>query len=152
MSESGPARSAATRTARMVPTQFIRFVVVGLGLNAALYVVYLLLTWRILGSETAMTITFGLGVLLSFLANRNITFRHSGRHFPALRRFLVLYAIIYSINFVALWFFSGRLGVPHQMVQGVAILVLPLLAFVLQRYWVFPAAAGSTGQAAPEDQ
>jgi putative flippase GtrA len=41
-----------------------------------------------MGSETAMTITFSVGTLLSFLANRSLTFRHRGDKLAALRRFL----------------------------------------------------------------
>jgi putative flippase GtrA len=132
----------------MVRAQFIRYVLVGLGLNAALYATYLLLTWRIMGSEAAMTITFSVGTLLSFLTNRNLTFRHRGDLLAALRRFLACYAILYLMDFVALWVFAGQMGVPHQIVQGCLILVLPLLAFIMQRYWVFPAAAGTVGRIA----
>jgi putative flippase GtrA len=131
-----------------VRAQFIRYVLVGLGLNAALYVTYLLLTWRIMGSEAAMTITFSVGVLLSFLANRRITFRHRGDQLAALLRFLACYAILYLIDFIALWVFAGRMGFAHQIVQGGVILVLPLLAFTIQKYWVFPAAAGTVGRVA----
>jgi putative flippase GtrA len=133
----------------MVSAQFVRYVLVGLGLNAALYAMYLLLTWRIMGSEAAMTITLGVGTLLSFLANRSLTFRHRGDRHAALRRFLACYAIIYVIDFIVLWVFAGQMGIPHQIVQGCAILVLPLLAFMMQKYWVFPASGGTVGRIAP---
>lgn len=122
----------------MVGTQFIRYILVGLGLNASLYAAYLLLTWRALGSEAAMTVTFSLGVLLTFLAHRKITFRHQGDKFVALRRFLVCYAFLYSINFLALWYVSGKMRLPHQIVQATAIIVLALLAFTAQKFWIFP--------------
>jgi putative flippase GtrA len=95
-----------------------------------------------------MTITFSVGVLLSFLANRRITFRHRGDQLAALLRFLACYAILYLIDFIALWVFAGRMGFAHQIVQGGVILVLPLLAFTIQKYWVFPAAAGTVGRVA----
>jgi putative flippase GtrA len=141
--------SHAVRIMHMVRAQFMRYVLVGLGLNAALYAMYLLLTWRIMGNEAAMTITLGVGTLLSFLANRRVTFRHRGDRLAALRRFLACYAIIYLIDFIALWVLAGQMGFPHQIVQGCAILVLPLLAFMMQRYWVFPASAGTVGRIAP---
>jgi len=127
----------------MIRQQFIYYAAIGLGLNATLYAAYLLLTWRWMGSEAAMTITFSTGVLLAFFANRNLTFRHSGSHLPALLRYLTCYAILYVIDFAALWFFSEQLGFAHQIVQGCVILVLPPLAFVMQKYWVFTAAAAS---------
>ncbi len=132
----------------MVRAQFIRYVLVGVVVNAALYGTYLLLTWWILGSKTAMTITFSVGLLLSFLANRRLTFRHRGDEIAALGRFLACYAIVYLIDFIALWVFAGHLRVPHQIVQGCAVLTLPLPAFMMQKYWVFPAATRTVGQAA----
>jgi putative flippase GtrA len=126
---------------RMIRAQFLRFVAVGFTLNAALYAGYLLLTWKGIGHEAAMTITFCLGTLLSFIANRNFTFRYSGNYSWALLRFLECYIILYMLNFVGLWFFVGRLGIAHQIVQGGAVLVIALLAFLLQRYWVFCLAA-----------
>jgi putative flippase GtrA len=128
---------------QMVRAQFIHYVFIGVVLNAALYGTYLLLTWRILGSKTAMTITFSVGLLLSFLANRILTFRHRGDRLVALRRFLACYAILYLIDFITLWMFAGKMGVPHQIVQGCVVLLLPLLAFTMQNYWVFPDAAGT---------
>lgn len=126
----------------MIRTQFVRYVAIGLGLNATLYIAYLLLSWLVIGSRGAMTITFSVGMLLSFIANRNLTFRHRGDHLGALLRFIVCYAILYTVNFIALWAFAERMGVAHQIVQGGVILVLPLFAFALQKYWVFPNAAG----------
>lgn len=126
----------------MMCVQFTRFVAVGVGLNASLYVAYLLLTWLGMGHEAAMTITFCLGALLGFFFNRNLTFRHRGDYRAALLRFMECYAILYMINFAALWFFAGRMGIAHQIVQGGAVLVIALLAFVLQRYWVFRPTTG----------
>lgn len=129
----------------MIRAQFIRFVLVGLGLNAALYGTYLLLTWWILRSEVAMTITFSVGVLFSFLAHRSVTFRHRGDRFAALRRFLACYVILYLINLTALWLFADRMGIPHQLVQGCMALVVALLAFIVQKYWVFREISDATG-------
>lgn len=130
----------------MVRAQFIRFVLVGLGLNAVLYATYLLLTRWVMGFESAMTIIFSVGVLLSFLAHRSVTFRHRSDAFTALRRFLACYAILYLVNFIALWLFADRMGIPHQLVQGCMALVVALVAFIVQKYWVFRATADTAGQ------
>jgi putative flippase GtrA len=130
----------------MIRAQFIRYAAIGLGLNATLYAAYLLLTWLVMGSRSAMTITFCTGMVLSFVANRNLTFRHRGDHLGALLRFIASYAILYAINFAALWVLAERMGVAHQIVQGGVILALPLFAFALQKCWVFPAGAA---EAAP---
>lgn len=131
----------------MTHAQFARYVAIGLGLNAALYLAYLLLSWRVMGSRSAMTITFSVGVLLSFVANRNLTFRHRGNHLAALSRFFACYAMLYTLNFVALWGFAEQMGIEHQIVQGGAILALSLLAFAMQKYWVFSDATHITSLA-----
>jgi len=125
----------------MIGAQLIRFVFVGAVVNVALYAMYLLLSWRTLGSEAAMTVTFCLGVLLSFLANRKLTFQHHGRHVGPLLRFGLCYTVMYIANFAILWFFALRLGFPHQLVQACAMAVLAVASFVSQKYWVFRATA-----------
>jgi putative flippase GtrA len=126
----------------MIRQQFIRYVAIGLVLNAAFFGLYLLLTWSVMGTQAAMTITFSIGMLLSFIANRAVTFRHSGNRLGALLRFITCYAVLYLANSAALMVFAGRMGIAHQVVQAGAVLTLPLLAFGLQKYWVFAADAG----------
>ena len=93
---------------RMVRVHFMRCVLVGLGLNAALYATYFSLTWRLMGSEAAMTIMFTVGTVLSFLAHRSLTFRHRGDQLAALRRFLACYAVPDLTDLIALWVVAGQ--------------------------------------------
>ncbi len=123
----------------MIRQQFVRYAVIGLALNATLYGAYLLLTQTLMGSRAAMTLTYCAGVLLGFMLNRSITFRYHGRDAGALLRYVASYVIGYAINFAALWIFVSRLGIAHQIVQGIVILTLPVVLFALQRYWVFSA-------------
>jgi putative flippase GtrA len=123
---------------RMMHYQFIRYGVIGLGLNAAGYAAYLTLTHTVLGSRSAMTITYFFGVLIGFLLNRRITFRFDGDSRQALMRYIGAYAIGYGINFAGLWLFADYYGVPHEIVQGAVMVVLVVVLFLLQRYWVFP--------------
>ena len=136
----------------MIRIQFVRYVAIGLALNGALYVAYLLLSSQVTSSRGAMTITFAAGTLLSFIANRNLTFGHRGDQWRALLRFVACYAGLYIINFAALWIVAERIGVPHQIVQAGTILSLPLISFVIQKYWVFPAVAGAAPIAAGAGQ
>jgi len=119
--------------------QFIRYGVIGLGLNAAGYAAYLLLTHTLLGSRSAMTITYCSGVLIGYLLNRRITFRFDGDSRWALLRYVGAYAMGYGINFAGLWLFVDYYGAPHEIVQGGIMSVLVVVLFLLQRYWVFPA-------------
>jgi len=122
----------------MIRQQFIRYAVIGLGLNATLYGAYLLLTHTLMGSRAAMTVTYCSGVLIGFLLNRKITFCYDGGNYGALLRYAATYGIGYAINFAALWLLVDCAGFAHEIVQGSVTLTLPIVLFTLQKYWVFP--------------
>jgi putative flippase GtrA len=122
----------------MIRQQFIRYVAIGLVVNAALYGAYLLLTHTLMGSRTAMTLTYGSSVLIGFVLNRKITFRYHGSNVGALLRYFVSYLIGYVINLTALWLLVDHAGIAHEVVQGGMIVLLAIVLFALQRYWVFP--------------
>ncbi len=124
--------------------QFIRYATVGLGSNIVLYLAYLALTAAGIDSKLAMTLLYVLGVVQTFAFNKRWSFRHGGVRGATFVRYCASYALGYLINLGVLLVFVDRLGYPHQAVQGVMILALAILLFLLQKYWVFrPTAASS---------
>lgn len=117
--------------------QLLRYTVVGLGSNVALYAGYLLATSLGMGHKTAMTLLYATGILVTFLFNRNWTFRDRGNKPGAFIRYIVIYGLGYLVNFAGLYLFVDKIGYPHQIVQGILILFVAMLLFLLQRYWVF---------------
>lgn len=117
--------------------QFVRWAIIGVVLNASLYVAYLLLTSWGMGSRPAMTLTYVTGVLLGFALNRSITFRFRGGQIGALARYLASYAIGYAIDFGGLWLLVDQAGFRHQWVQAFLTVAIALILFALQRAWVF---------------
>ena len=120
-----------------IHVQFARYAVVGLASNAIGYLLYLLITRLGVGHKTAMTGLYALGVLQTFVFNRSWSFRHRGRVAAAAIRYALAYAAGYVINLVALLVLVDRWHLPHELVQGGAIVFLAVLLFLLQRYWVF---------------
>jgi putative flippase GtrA len=118
--------------------QFFRYAVVGLASNLVNYLLYLLVTWFGLGPKTSMTWLYLLGVLQTFVFNKKWSFRFPGAAAPALVRYAAAYAVGYVVNFLALMLLVDQVGLPHQLVQGVMILVVAVMLFLAQRYWVFP--------------
>ena len=118
--------------------QFLRYALVGLASNLILYLAYLGLTALALGPKTAMSLLYALGVAQTFLFNRKWSFRHAGGLHGAFARYVAAYAFGYLLNLAALWLAVDRLSLPHEIVQGVMILSLAILLFLLQKYWVFP--------------
>ena len=119
------------------PWQFIRYLVVGLASNAVIYVGYLLLTQLGMGSKLAMSLLYGVGVLQTFVFNKKWSFRFEGAAAPALVRYATVYALGYFIQFLSLALLVDRMGLPHQWVMGVLILIVAMFLFLAQKLWVF---------------
>lgn len=90
-----------------------------------------------MGHKLAMTLIYVTGVCLTFLVNKNWTFSHQGRYREAFAGYGLIYLLGYVINFGALYLFVDILGYRHEWVQGVMILAIAALMFLLQRYFVF---------------
>ncbi len=120
-----------------ISAQFLRYAVVGLVSNGVLYLAYLALTWAGMGHKTAMTLLYAVGVIQTFVFNRNWSFRHGGAASPAMLRYFAVYGFGYALNFFVLLVLVDYLRLPPEIVQGVMIFALAVMLFLLQRYWVF---------------
>lgn len=121
------------------PLQIMQFGIIGLLTNGALYAVYLLLSRLAFQPLVAMTITFALGVALSWLLNGLITFRaHLTRGSGF--RMMMAYLGAYLSNLALLWLAVHVFSLPHQWIQLVIIILLAILLFALQKFWIFSAA------------
>lgn len=132
------------KTEHSTLAQLVRFGIVGVVSNGALFVFYLVMTRHGLGPKIAMSIAYGIGVAQTFLFNRRWTFRHRGAVSAAFVRYCATYGIGYLTNLVTLAVLVDVAGWPHEWVQGAMILCIAVLVFLLQKYWVFrPAPAAS---------
>ena len=122
-------------------SQFARYASVGMISNAIGYLIYIALTQVGFGSKTAMSLTYGFGVMQTFIFNRGWSFRFVGAVKPAFVRYVIAYAFGYVINLIALILLVDQAGLPHQLVQGVMILLVAAMLFLIHRYWVFPHAS-----------
>ena len=117
--------------------QFSRYAIVGLVSNAMLFVLYLALTGLGLGHKLSMTACFIIGVIQTFLFNKNWTFSYGFDFGGSFLRYWAGYLSAYVINLIMLFVFVDYMQFPHQIVQGVAIILLALYLFLLQKVWVF---------------
>ena len=115
----------------------IRFGVIGLTSNLVLYLLYLELTYLGLGHKFSMSLLYIVAVLQTFVLNKNWTFSHRGHLSATFMRYISLYAVGYLINLGVLIVMVDRLGYSHKWVQGMTVLVVAVLLFVMQKAWVF---------------
>lgn len=117
--------------------QLIRFAAVGLLSNALLYFLYLVLTREGMPHLVAMTSLYMLGVLQTFLVNKHWTFRHRGSANRSLIRYFTAYFGCYILNLCILHFLVDSYGFPHEIIQAVAIVIIAIMLFAIQKLWVF---------------
>lgn len=90
-----------------------------------------------MGHKTSMTLLYVVGVLQTFLFNKRWTFSHDGAHRGPFIRYLLAYLFGYLFNLAVLLVLVDWMRWPHQFVQGVVIIILAAMLFLLQKYWVF---------------
>lgn len=117
--------------------QFFRYAFVGLVSNAAIYALYVVLTNLGMGPKLAMSLLYFVGVLQTFVFNRQWSFQFDGPTTPALVRYFLAYVVGYGLQFLALVLLVDRMGLPHQWVMGFLILLIALFLFVAQKFWIF---------------
>ncbi|MET1154659.1 GtrA family protein [Arthrobacter sp.] len=115
----------------------LKFAVVGVINNAIGYGTFVVLSLAGMPAIAAMTISYSLGMAVSFAGNRKWTFGHEGRMAPALLRFLAVNAVGYTINFTILKLFVEGSGFPQIPVQLVAVGLVAVVTFLLMRLWAF---------------
>lgn len=115
----------------------LRYGIVGLASNGAGYLAYLGLTAVGLPPKLSMTALYATATAIAFFGNRRFTFGDDGRIGPAALRFALVYLTGWVVNLCLLLVFVDHLGHPHWLVQGIAILVVAAMLFVLQRRFVF---------------
>ena len=117
--------------------QLIRYGLVGIVSNFAIYFIYLLLTYLGVEPKLAMTLVYIIGASIGFLGNRKWTFAHRGDFTSVALRYVLAHLLGYLLNFLLLFTFVDQLGYAHQLVQAVAIIIVAGFLFIVFKYFVF---------------
>lgn len=117
--------------------QLFRYGLVGVVINMAGYMMYLLVTY--LGGEPKITMSalYGVVLVLGFLLNREFTFAHKGSKSRAFFRYIIVYGIGYIINLSFLIVLADSMGFAHQFVQLGAMAFLVFYFFIALKYFTF---------------
>lgn len=122
---------------RRQAASFVRFAIVGVCSNGALYLAYIGLSLAGMGHKTAMTVTFVLGILVTFALNRSWSFQSTRPAGGAFVRYAATYIFGYAVNLLALLLLVDLAGFPHQLVQALMVVLVATMMFIMQRRWVF---------------
>jgi len=117
--------------------QVCKYALVGALSNGAGYLFYLLATSIGVMPKLAMTSLYFISAMLSFWGNRKLTFSYKGKVVGSGVRYLIVHTLGYLLNLIILIIFVDKLGYPHQLVQGVAILIVAGFLFISFKFFVF---------------
>lgn len=117
--------------------QFFRYGLMGVAINLAGYLVYLLVTFLGVTPKITMSLLYIAGAAAGYWGNRKLTFMHHGSMLGSGMRYMVAHGIGYLINLTILMVFVDRLGFAHQWVQAVAIFIVAGYLFMAFKFFVF---------------
>src|SRR5690606_28310214 len=103
--------------------QLVRYGLVGVGINAALYALYLLFVFAEVEPKAAMSIVYVIGLAIGFYGHRKLTFSHTKNFGLAIARYLIAHIGGYAINFSLLVVFVDYMNLSHALVQGISIFI-----------------------------
>lgn len=120
----------------MPSSQLVRFLLVG-GLNTAVgYALFAVFVWAGLPYPLAIGLATVLGVAFNFQSTGRLVF--GGAPLSQLGRFVAAYGVVYLLNVGAVALLL-RSGLNVYLANALVILPLALVAFALQRRFVFAA-------------
>lgn len=130
-----PLRSALTA---YLPAELAGFLLVGVantlvGLSAIYFI-----KWLGAGGDVfANACGYAIGLSVSFILNRNWTFRHSGTMLPAAVRFFIVFAIAYSANLATVLTLVHQFGINGYVAQSLGVPPYTVLFYLGSRYFAF---------------
>lgn len=124
--------------------QLFSYALIGVLTNVLGYALYLLLTYLWGAPKITMTALYFVGASIGFFANRRFTFRHDGHIGVTGVRYLLAQVAGYLLNLVLLLLFVDWLGLAHQIVQAIAIVLVAIFLFVMLRFFVFAQSAAES--------
>ena len=116
----------------------IKFLLAGTANSAVgLSVIYAAKWLAHCGDVLANALGYGVGLLMSFLLNKNWTFGYNGPAGRAMSRFLLVFALAYALNLASVLLAIRYLGLGGYLAQALGIVPYTVFGFLASRYYVF---------------
>ena len=122
---------------RLIYKQSAKYLAVGGLLNCLAYSLYLATTLTGASPSVSMSIIYVITSVTTYIANRSWTFQSDAILSKSALRYCAIQIIGYLTNLGMLVILPRVLGFPHQTIQLLAIFVVSIELFVLNKYYVF---------------
>jgi putative flippase GtrA len=118
--------------------QFSRFLVVGVFNTFLGYcVIFACMYWARMSPEASNVTGYAIGLVASYLLNKNYTFNSRRRQGSEIIRFLVVFIIAYASNLAALSILIHRVGVHEGISQILAGIIYVIASYLMNKHYVF---------------
>jgi putative flippase GtrA len=118
--------------------QLARFLSVGVANTVVgLGTIWALIGWGGWADGPANLAGYMVGLVCSFVLNRRWTFAHEGSWWPALCRFVLVFAVAYAANLVAFFALRDGFSVNPYLAHALATVPYTLLFFIGSRLFAF---------------
>ncbi|MBT3538542.1 GtrA family protein [Candidatus Parcubacteria bacterium] len=123
---------------RFLNRQFIMFVVIG-SINTALgYGVYIACLYFLsMHYALALVVEYIFGIINSYIWNRRFTFRSKKQHSETFGKFVMVYVVMFLLNYIFLYIFIDILHWHVAASQIVALMLIVPITFVAHKSWSF---------------
>lgn len=127
---------------RLIASRFLVFLIVG-GFNTLFGYALFAVLFRVgqLHYNVALLMAYSVGVFLSFATHKRFTYEHTyqkSRDTAAgFMKYVSTYIALFGVNVVLLSVLVQVWALDPLLGQIIAIVVITLLTFVIQKYWVF---------------
>lgn len=117
----------------------IRFVIVGIGNMGIRYLLFVLLGlfFTVRHYQAVLFFSWFLSSFTAFLAYKFLVFRTAGNHLKEFGKSLLIWCLSYCLNAFLLGFLAGRLYWNVYLAQGIVILLLVVVNYLLFKHFAF---------------
>jgi putative flippase GtrA len=118
--------------------QFSRFLVVGLFNTALGYsIIFACMYLAGMTPEASNVIGYAVGLVASYLLNKSYTFKKDSTRRGEFTKFLVVFALAYGLNFLALLALVHGMEMHQGLSQALAGVVYISVSYLMNKYFVF---------------
>jgi putative flippase GtrA len=125
--------------------QFYRFLTVGVFNTLLGYCIIFACMYLVnMSPEISNLFGYSVGLVASYILNRNYTFNSNQRQKTEIIRFLVVFIIAYGSNFAILVILIHKFGIHEGASQILAGIIYVTVSFFMNKYYVFKAKVSAT--------
>ena len=128
----------STLIARNHILQLIKFSAVG-ALNTLIGLTAFYFSYSLLGLHysLALALSYGVGIINSYVWNRQWTFSSKGNIYREAWKFALVYINSYVINLLLMFYFIEKVGIATEISVVITLILTTIISFAGHKWWSF---------------